>query len=630
MWKFLRPASKLSRTGTSSTEDALQGSAESADPALSLDGVRRVLAARHARWIIVAIALALTSTSLTLGLTGDDYLHKLMVQNRPGIEGLRLDNLNLFTFASGDPEELRGLMNEGVAPWWISPHLRFVFFRPLSSLTHYVDYTLWPEQPVLMHLHSMLWFALLVLAVAAVQRRFHASAWVAGLATFLYAVDDARAAPVGWLSNRNAMIATIPALLALLAHDSWRRRGSRRAAVAAPLAFAVGLLGGEAGVQIGAYLLAYALFLDPQPGRRRLLSLAPYAVVIVLWRVVYFLGEYGVRGSALYVDPVSDPLHFVQTLAVRLPILLLAQFALPYAEFWDLFPVIAPPLQPAMLVLALVVVSLAIWLLVPLYRRDAQVRFWMVGTLLATIPACAAVPNDRLLTATGVGGAALIARFLAEVYERTYPRERRSASAAAAGLVAVHALFAPLALPFRTKAIDGLEVLMRRADKSIPSTPDIAQREVVILNPPADPFAMYFAGFREAQRVPRPHPLRWLTTGVSEIVVTRLDRTSIQLSLTDGFLANSSQWILRDHESYVGETVELDDCTIIVRSVTEDARPKDVEFRFREPLDSPRYVWMQWGRHEYVPFRLPAIGQSVTIPRVDMASALLGLGLTDA
>ncbi|MET0287764.1 MAG: hypothetical protein ABW352_24965 [Polyangiales bacterium] len=623
MWKLSDLASKQTRARSSAGEDL-------ADSSL-LEAARNLLAAARARRAIIVLGLLLTSTSLSIGLTGDDYLQKLMVREQPGIEGLRHRDLNLYAFARGS-EEMKGLINEGAAPWWAEPNLHFEFFRPLSSLTHQLDYRLWPEQPVVMHLHSLLWFGVLLWTVGLLYQRFIRTPWVAGFALLLYAIDDAHAAPVAWLANRNALIATALPVLGLLAHDRWRARGDRRAAWLAALWFALGFCAGEASVQVGAYLFAYACFLDSGSWRERARSLLPYLSLVVAWRVVYALGEYGVRGSSVYIDPVGDPLYFMQSALVRLPVLLLAQFGMPFSEFWDLLPVIAPSLQPLMLVFALFVVGFVGWLLWPMFKRDAMTRFWAVGTLLATIPACAAVPNDRLLTATGLGGAALVARFIAAVADHSFPRRGKAVSAAFAAAIAVHALFSPLVLPLRAKAVGGLEVLMGRADRSIASDPSIEGREVVLLNPPVDPMPIYFAGYREAQGIPRPHYLRWLATGVSELVVTRVDERTLNVHPTGGYLSNSSQWMLRDRRtrSFVGEKVELADCTFEVRSVTADARPLDVEVRFHEPLESAHFQWMQWGRHEYVPFRVPALGKSTTIPAVDMKSALLGLGLSDS
>jgi hypothetical protein len=45
-------------------------------------------------------------------------------------------------------------------PWWSDPTIHIDFARPLTALTHVLDYALWPGTPALRHLHSLLWFAL--------------------------------------------------------------------------------------------------------------------------------------------------------------------------------------------------------------------------------------------------------------------------------------------------------------------------------------------------------------------------------------------------------------------------------------------------------------------------------------
>ena len=49
--------------------------------------------------------------------------------------------------------------------------LRLAFFRPASALTHLIDFVAWPRAPLLMHLHSLVWFALALVAVCLVYRR---------------------------------------------------------------------------------------------------------------------------------------------------------------------------------------------------------------------------------------------------------------------------------------------------------------------------------------------------------------------------------------------------------------------------------------------------------------------------
>ena len=634
--------SRVARTSNPDLSASSPGIDSSVADRVEAQGPRRLsvawlmprLKSRHATWVVIALGLLLTSTSLTLGLTGDDHLHALMLREHPGLQGMKHHTLDLFAFASGDPAETHGMVQEGVFPWWTDPQIKIAFFRPLSSLTHWVDHTLWPNQPFLIHLHSMAWLFLLLASLSLVYRRFFSARapWLAALALLLYAVDDARAAPVGWIANRNAMIAAIPALLALLAHDRARKEGSRSAKVLAPFLLTLGLLAGEAGVQMVGYLVAYAVFLDPASRKQRVWSLVPYVGLVVAWRALYVLLGYGAHGSGLYLDPAGHPLSFLEGLVTRLPVLLLAEFALPWSEFWDLAPVLAPWIRPGMLLLAAVVVGGLVVLLRPLWKADPTVRFWALGTLLATIPACAAVPNDRLLTATGIGGAALLAHLLGSLADGSYPKHGRGVVYLCEALVFIHLLFAPFTLPFRTKAIDGLELVVAHADRSIPSTPDVANREVVVLNPPVDPLAIYFPAYREARNIPRPHYFRWLATGICDLSVERRDAYTLRLRPRDGYLSNSSQWMLRDPKtpSHVGEQVVLDDATFTITQVTTDRRPAEVDVRFHEPLESSHFQFLQWGVHEYVPFRLPAVGQRVLIPAVDMKKALFGLGISDA
>ena len=97
--------------------------------------------------------------------------------------------------------------------------------------------------------------------------------WVAGIAAMAYAVNDTHAVPVGWLANRNAVLAGLFGVLTLLLHDRWRRMGLKFAAWLAPIAYLLALLSAEAGVAICAYLFSYCLFVDRGDWPKRLLTL---------------------------------------------------------------------------------------------------------------------------------------------------------------------------------------------------------------------------------------------------------------------------------------------------------------------------------------------------------------------
>src|SRR5690606_7960320 len=77
----------------------------------------------------------------------------------------------LFSFLDGNPERTRVLMEQGMVPWWTLPEVQYAFWRPVTELTHALDYRFWPQQPVLMHLHSLVYFALVIAAAQRVLAR---------------------------------------------------------------------------------------------------------------------------------------------------------------------------------------------------------------------------------------------------------------------------------------------------------------------------------------------------------------------------------------------------------------------------------------------------------------------------
>src|SRR5262249_31088230 len=154
----------------------------------------------------------------------------------------------------------------------------------------------------------------------------------AGVAILLFAVDDAHAMPVGWIANRNSLIATSFGVAAVIVHDRWRRDGWRAGSVLAPILFAVALCSKEEGIATVAYLAAYALFLDRAGRARGCLSLSPYAAIVIVWRWLRASWGYGVWDMGLYVDPLAEPGRFALAAVDRAPILLLGQLGLPPAD----------------------------------------------------------------------------------------------------------------------------------------------------------------------------------------------------------------------------------------------------------------------------------------------------------
>jgi len=330
--------------------------------------------------------------SLAGGLVLDD--HVLALGARPGAAppaGLHVSPLSLFRFTTGRAEDNRALMDQGVLlPWWSDPHHKNAFFRPLSSLTHVLDFA-WLKAPWLMHVHSVLWWVALVLGVAHIYARIDPAAAqgersqtmtrAAWLAVLLFAIDDAHGMTVAWIANRNALIAATLALPALGAHHRYLTQGFTAGRVLGPLCFALGLLAGETAVAVLGYLLAHAIVLDRAPIARRVVHVLPYVAVLIAWRLAFAQLGLGSAGSGAYHDPLGEPLGYARALALHLPVLLGSQLGAPVADLWFWG---APAMQWMLLGVAGAGAMRVLGLAHALLRKDPVARLWMVGLVLSS------------------------------------------------------------------------------------------------------------------------------------------------------------------------------------------------------------------------------------------------------
>lgn len=584
---------------------------------------------------LIASCLLLVSPALAGDLVLDDHVLRLLARAEAGIAGLHADPLFLFSFTSGRVEDNRALMDAGaLLPWWSDEQHLNAFFRPLSSLSHALDFRLWPDSAFAMHMHSLLWFAALLLVVAHVYKRLSPAddpraAQIAGLAFALFAFDEAHGMTVAWIANRNALIAATFALPALAAHHRWLAQNWRPGAVLGPACFALGLCAGETAVAVFGYLLAYAAVIDRASLPRRVLHLLPYIALLGLWRVTFALLGLGSAGSGAYHDPGREPLAFALALAEHLPLLLGSQLALPLADAWFWGP---PELHLPIWLLsgtaALAVLALGHVLL----AHDRVARFWTAGMLLSACAVAASVPGERLLLVPSVGGAALIAAILRALWPWPERRARSEAPATPAwhkaafgALVLVHLVAAPLALPLRAAAMDLLDETLSRADRGVPESQELAAQTVVVLNAPFDVMISYLQVAREARGAHRPSHLYWLATASSELLIERVDARTLRVRPARGFLYSAPERHYRgDPEALgLGARVALSEMTVRVSEVTPDGRPAAAEFEFREPLASPRYRFMRWADGALEPAALPAAGERVILPRADFFGTLL-------
>jgi hypothetical protein len=547
----------------------------------------------------------------------DDYHHKLLMMDSP----LKLLNspIDMFKFFDGDPARTTEIMDQGFFPWWTYKGIKGAFWRPLASLSHWLDYILWPDNPLLMHVQSVLWYGILAVAVAFLYRRFISIAWVAGLAALLYAIDDAHGTPVGFLSNRNAVMATLFGVLTLIVHDKWRRGNLRIGLFAGPALLAASLLSAEAGIATCAYLFAHAVFIDRGTLRQRFAAMIPYLAVLVIWRLLWTYLGYGVENMGAYIDPLSEPLSYIAAVKNRAPYLLLGQWALPPS---DVTMMISPKYTIWVWRSALVFLVLLIAVLIPLLRRQRSTRFWATGMILSFLPICATFPSDRLLMFVGIGAMGLVAKVIYIVFDKTEGQSSpifwRTPALFLAGIfILVHLIIAPLALPVRTaypmipkKYADKL-MITEGLDESVKN------QDLVIVNPPISFLTFQSPMMWECNNQPMPRHLRILTSSLFQPVeVSRPDANTLVVRPAYGFYVHVLDTLFRNKKNpfSVGDKVELTGMTVEILEVTNDGYTTKVAFIFSVTLEDPSLRWLQHKDNTFVPFTPPAIGQRIVLP----------------
>ena len=583
------------------------------------------------RWFLFVglVALLLACTSLTVGYSLDDHIHRTLLGIGHPIAGLHGGPLDLFGFASGNPVDAKLLMDQGIYPWWSDPEARLHFLRPLASLTHALDALLWPENPVLAHGHSLLWFAA-SLAAAAFAFRQVAPAPLALLAFALFALDDARGPAVGWIANRGAFVVATFGFASLGLQARWFARGGRRDRWLALLAFALALLAGEAAVAIGGYLFAHALFSDPSERRRRLLALWPFVAVGLIWAGLYACFGWGAAGSDVYLSLSQGLVPFAGHLLTNMGVLLLAQIG-PF--FWsDFWAMVLPEHRPWYALFLLAWTAPIVWVAVRCWRRDAALRVGLVGLLFALVPIAATMPQDRLLVNAGWGGALVVAVLLREClsmgWRDAQPSawRRRTAQLVFVAFAASHLLLAPPLLALRARSMTTIEGALQRADRSLPAGPGVHDLRVYSLQTAFDPLLVYVPMMRASLGQPTARSMRSLYTGPGALELVRDGASSLRLSAPAGFLPTAPERMLRSLAKPFapGAKVVLDGMTAEVLTVLSDGRPREVRFVFDRPLEDPSLCWVTWSETRFVPVTLPPIGGRLQLPAQDVVLALFG------
>lgn len=574
--------------------------------------IQRLSKPRAYRWVI-AVALGLTLPSLLAGLFIDEYVQLSKWQQTVGQRGLGGigEFLNdCYVFISGDPTLRARELKDEVGAWWAAPTLKVAFWRPLSAATLALDYALWPTSAARMHLQTLAWFMALLAALHGLYRRLLAPR-VAALALALYAWDDARGIVLSWIAKRNAIIAALFGVCAILAYERWRRNGWRLGAWLAPVLLGCSLLASEMGIATTGFLFAFALTLDTGSLPRRLGRLLPHAFVVITWHVIYSQAGYGARAPGFqYVHPLTDPVTFTKQFFVGAPLLALGQLT-PVPG--DLVGGLSLPYKAgfsAAAVALVCAVGSAAW---PRLAHDARWRYWLLSSGLALVPIAASGPTEQNLVFVGMGVSPALAMTFSSFVERA--SALRWHRVLLGTLAVCNLVLAPLLLPVKCLAMLGTAYLGKVTNESVPTGPTVAARTLVVVAAPSEGHLYFVRKLREVKGLPHPRLTRVLVTTAAKVAVTRLDSQTLRVVPEGGYFASPMHSMYNDPARPLrkGDVVAGSDMTATVVEVNADGRPSAVEFRFASALESPEWLWMCGEGLRVVDWRLPRVGETVLV-----------------
>lgn len=550
----------------------------------------------------------LGSSSLWNGFQADDYLHRIFLSQKPVADFPHIGPCDLFSFANGKPVDNYRLMNSGVLPWWTLPEFHASFFRPVSVLTHYLDYFLFPDSPFWMHLHSLLWLLILNLTAAGFFKFTFGNTWAAGLATLFYALDDARGYPVGWLANRNGLIAAAFGIAAILLHLKWRGTRKKRYLLESMFFYALALLSAEAAIAVMGFILA-SLVIDTASRYRKLLILLPSVIITLIWWTLHHHFGYRIFGSGLYRDPLIEPLEFAKAVLFNAPIFLQSQFGF--------IPASAVLLSNSYIRIGILLFSIAfcgllIRIIFPLIRNDPIAQFFAMGTLFSLIPICSTFSHERVLTFTGIGAFGLIGHLLYK-YMATEPAPNKphskSLNCLAWFLLIVHGVLSPLMFPLTAWAPKLISQTVEAYDVSLPQDESILEKTLILINPPIPFLAHHVLIRRAALNLPSPETLRVLASGTNCLDVFRQNENTLIIQSNHAFVSAPMDTLFRGeaHTMKPHDSIRLTETTIYVENTSR------IRFVFDEPLNSPRYTWFEFKNGQFVAFIPPEIGKTTRL-----------------
>lgn len=562
--------------------------------------------------IIVALGACIHLPSLGWGFFGDDYNHQVILS---GIfESQYLRPWSLYDFgrlpAPGEPG-----YEVGAFPWWTAADCKLRFFRPLTSLSLWLDHALYGNRAFGYHVFNLVLYggflAILYRLYVVLDLGRRASCF----ALAIFACSDNGVFPVGWVANRNTLLAsffTVSALL--LMANSYKRRGG--ISILAPSILAVlAALSKESGLSAFLMIALYGAMAS-ESGKRINRAVVTGCLAAFGYALFLLTAGYGVK-CLFYGTPWSDPAGYLMRLATLVSVgglSLVAPFPLDILN-------LHPEWMAAMCGVSAPVVILLVIVIGRSVRGAAMSVFWTGWIVMTLLPQAVATSSDRLLFLPMVGSSALIGAFLAKTLRKNWDPTGSRGVRVIAKLVAVLAL--PLsALSAVNQGLmvgEGASDLRRTQLAAEIPPPSAGRRDVILLQSPSElvPFSLLASwAVEKGDRELRVWPMQ---SGRRGLRWTRIDEKTFELESTGKpFLTGMFEKVFLTSRipPPLGWSVETALFTVEITK-RDDSGVWAFRVRCAKSLESPEITFLESQTGELRAISPPPVGGSIVLEEAD-------------
>lgn len=606
--------------------------------------------------ILAVIAFVIMIGALKSGFTLDEYYETAILTDPDDLpqQLLEMDFLPensgklstaIFDMISLGRQEgqIQKSINNGALPWWTYQESVGAFFRPVHVIFRWLDCRLFTDSQVLMHAHSLIWFAAVIFVVTILYRRLMGPCWLGGFAALLFLLNKSNYFPATCIANRSTLLMLFFGVTSLIFYHKWRTSNSKTAIAICYLSLVLSLLSKESGICVFIYMAAYEIALSKDKWSKRIINLIPAVLIIVIWRIIYDSLGYGFYGGDMYSDPIRDPLSFLRSVIENGPVIFADVWGLSLADITVAF---SQAIRVKIIWITTGFSAFVLVMILPLLRKNPLARFWFLAMAGSLVVSCSGMFSRTLLFAS-IGAFGLITLFINDVINKADWLVRAKAWQVSAKIFCLFLLLAhiPLTIAARlgTPATFDMIVNSIEAGMSLKWQDDFKDKDIILVNCPMVLSCMMNPYYNSYHKEPFPRSMHMLSIGLEGVEVTRIDQKRLLFKAASGNLIRFEReddmhiahlldvinGIVRGKEFPMqpGQSVTTRKFTVEVVAVDDSRMPKEVLFTFNEVLEESElyWLWFNWQDGKYHKFQVPQIGQSVTlqaIPKVSLADAL--------